>query len=157
MRRGKARSTVRVAVAVFTMLVASTALAADTAGQKIADGIMLYYSVVPAELVRGYAKGKPEAAMHGGAPSGTHAHHVQVALFDKDTLERITDADVTATVREIGLGITEKPLEPFTVANALTYGNYFDMPTKTIYHIDIKVRRPGSQEIVDVKFDFRHH
>ncbi len=157
MRRPKYRSTVRVTLAVIAMLIANTALAADTAGQKIVDGIMLYYSVVPAELIRGYAKGQPEAAMHGGAPSGSHAHHVLVALFDKDTLERITDANVTATVQEIGLGSTEKPLEPFTIANALTYGNYFDMPTKTTYHIDVKIRRPGSQEVVDAKFDIRHH
>ncbi len=157
MRQLNPKSMIRVVLVVFGVLAANTALAADTAGQKIVDGILLYYSVVPAELIRGYSKDNPEAAMHGGAPSGTHAHHVLVALFDRDSRERITDAVVTASVREIGLGATEKPLEPFTVADALTYGNYFDMPTKTIYHIDVKIRRPGLSEVVDAQFDYRHH
>ena len=95
--------------------------------------------------------------MHGGVPKGKHFHHIIVALFDSKSLERVTDAKVTATVGEIGLGRKSKPLEPFTIAGALTYGNYFKFLNTTTYTIDITVKRPGSTAPIKTRFEYRHH
>ena len=65
--------------------------------------------------------------MHGGIPRSRHAYHVMVALFDAQSLQQITDADVTALVAEVGFAEEQKQLEKLTVADAVTYGNYFEI------------------------------
>ena len=154
---GCLRYAISLAQAAIIVLVAGTAFAADAPGQKVVDGIQIYYAVTPAEIIRGYPKDAPEASMHGGMPVGRHYHHVMVALFESKSLDRITDAKVTARVREIGLSGVEKELEPIMIAGALTYGNYFKMPSLTIYKIDLAIRRPGFPHIVETSFEFRHH
>ena len=130
---------------------------ADThSGYLVDRGIAVYYAVIPAEMIRGHSKQHTEATMHGGVPGRPHVHHVMVALFDASSLERIIDADVTATVSEIGLAGTQRKLEPFTVADALTYGNYFDMRPRTDYRIRVDVRRPASKSAARVEFVFKH-
>lgn len=145
------------AQAAIFMSIASVSYASEPRGYKVVDGMALYFVVMPAEMIRTYPKGRPEAGMHGGVPSGKHIHHVMVALFDAKSFARITDAEVKATVSEIGLAGKTKALEPFTVAEALTYGNYFDMPSQTVYRIKIEVLRPGSRKSIVAKFEYTHH
>ncbi len=137
--------------------IAGTSFASEPRGYKVVDGTAIYFVVQPAEMIRTYPKGRPEAGMHGGVPSGKHIHHVMVALFDAKSFERITDASVKATVSEIGLAGKTKALEPFTIAKALTYGNYFEMPTQTVYRVKVEVRRPGSRKVIEAKFEYTHH
>lgn len=145
------------AVAAVLVLFSSTVFAADSSDYRVVDGLTVYYAVLPAEMIRGHPKGHAEAVMHGGVPAGKHVHHITIALFDGKSLERITDAQVTATVGEIGLAQTKRQLEPFTVADALTYGNYFEFSKLATYTIDIEVRRPGASRVVETRFEYRHH
>lgn len=129
----------------------------DTHSDVLVDrGVAVYYAVVPAEMIRGHLRQHPEATMHGGIPGRPHAHHVLIALFDAESFERITDAEVTATVSEIGLAGQTKRLEPFTVAEALTYGNYFEFRPRTHYRVRIDVKRPGAEGASRVEFEFKH-
>lgn len=151
------RSLACLAQAAILVSIAGASFASEPGGYKVVGGIGIYYAVLPAEMIRGHPKGHPEATMHGGVPSGKHVHHVMVALFEAKSLDRITDAEVKATVSEIGLSGKTKTLEPFTVAGALTYGNYFEMPSQTIYRIRVEVRRPGSPETIEALFEHTHH
>jgi hypothetical protein len=144
-------------IAAIVMFGTGAASAADTSDYKVVDGVLIYYAVLPAEMIRTYPKESPEARMHGGVPGGKHVHHIQVALFDSTSNERITDAQVTATINEVGLPGTELKLEPFMIAGSLTYGNYFEFSNLEIYTITIRLKRPASPDIVEVKFDYRHH
>jgi len=137
--------------------IAGVSFASEPGGYKVVDGTAIYFAVLPAEMIRGHPKGHPETTMHGGVPSGKHVHHVMVALFEAKSFDRITDAEVKATVSEIGLAGKTKNLEPFTVAEALTYGNYFEMPSQTIYRVKVAVRRPGSSETIEAMFEYTHH
>lgn len=129
---------------------------ADTnSGYLVDHGVAVYYAIIPAEIIRGHSKQHPEGTMHGGVPNDPHSHHVMVALF-ASSLERIVDARVTASVGEIGLTTEQKQLEPFTVAGALTYGNYFDIRPRTDYHIRIDVSVPGSKSKARVEFEYKH-
>lgn len=157
MKRNLLRKLACLAQVAILVSIAGVSIASQPGDYIIADGIGIYYAVLPAEMIRGHPKGHPEATMHGGVPSGKHVHHVMVALFEGKTLDRITDAEVKATVSEIGLSGETKNLEPFTVAGALTYGNYFEMPSQTIYRIRVEVRRPSSQKIVKTVFEYTHH
>jgi hypothetical protein len=134
-----------------------TSLASDNEGYKTVDDTIIYFAVLPAEIIRGHQKDHPEASMHGGVPGGSHVHHIMVALFEAKTFDRITDANVEATVTEIGMAGKTKTLEPFTVAEALTYGNYFEMPSQALYRVHVTVRRPGSNKTVETTFEYTHH
>lgn len=138
------------------LLIPARSMADTHSGYLVDRGIAVYYAIIPAEMIRGHSKQHPEATMHGGVPDRPHVHHVMVALFNASNLERIVDADVTATVGEIGLAGTQRKLEPFTVAGALTYGNYFDMRPRTDYRIRVDMRTPASKSAARVEFVFKH-
>ena len=80
----------------------SPAAAEQTPGLKSAGGLSVYIGVVPAEMVKGYAPERAENKMHRGAPQGPHDYHVMVAIFDRTTGARVSDATVSAQVSSIG-------------------------------------------------------
>jgi hypothetical protein len=57
---------------------------------------------------------------------------------------------------EIGSGSKKKKLEPMKIAGTITYGNYFDMPDKNIYHIKVHIHLPGIPHVIEAKFTHRH-
>ncbi|HEX9753370.1 MAG TPA: hypothetical protein VGA46_07990 [Methyloceanibacter sp.] len=144
------------AVAILALLVSGQSMADTHSGYLVDHGVAVYYAVIPAEMIRGHAKQHPEATMHGGPPNRPHVHHIMVALFDAASLERIVDAQVSATVGEVGLAGRQKKLEPFTVAGALTYGNYFDMQPNTNYRVAVDVKRLAGKDPARVEFEFKH-
>lgn len=156
MRRSYVRAAFGLAQAAVVMLFVGTALA-DHSGYNAADGLTIYYAVIPAEMLRTYAKGSPEATAHGSIPRGKHVHHLMVALFEGKSMERITDAQVTVRVRETGLGWTKRHLESMMLYDALTYCNFFTFSKLGRYTIKIEVRRPGSSAVVTTEFEYRHH
>lgn len=122
-----------------------------------AGGMTFYLGVVPAEIVQGHPPGHAERDMHKGPPSGASKYHVMVAIFDAKTGERVTDAEVRARVESVGLMQgQEKALEPMPIANAVTYGNFFDMSGRGTFRINLRVRRPGKDRPVEVRFEHVH-
>lgn len=152
---------VQAITAIVLFLGAAGVLAAgpdgNIGGSKTVDGVTIYLGVTPAAMLREeYAKQSPEREMHGGIPPGAHEHHVMIALFDASGGKRITDADVEATVHEVGLSGATKKLLPMTIAGMTTYGNFFAMPNDTIYRIELAIRRPGVDGVVHAEFDYEH-
>lgn len=145
--------------AAVTAVLASApgAEAADTSDYVVVGDVLIYFAVVPAELLRAFPKDSSESRMHGGVPKGKHSHHLMVALFDAKTNDRIGDAKVVARISEVGLAATALPLEPFTVQDALTYGNYFEFEKLALYEIGVSVTRPGQRQPVETTFRYRHH
>ena len=132
------------------------ATAADVTDRfQLVDGIAIYLGVMPAQIIQGYPREHLESRMHGGVLIKDHRDHVVVALFDDATGKRIENAQVMGSVMELGLGEQKKKLEAMKIADTITYGNYFDIPNKSIYHIKLSIRRPGKQA-VEVRFTHRH-
>ena len=130
--------------------------AAPDRNHRIANGVEIYLGVVSAESMRAhYPKGTPESAMHGGIPTGRDYYHVNVSLFDDKTRGAITDARVDASVREPVAGGNTKRLEPVTLNNTKSYGNYFRMSGKNPYTITLQIHRPGLSRPIEARFDFR--
>lgn len=136
------------------LLIASPAGAADY--YKTADGMAVYLGVLPAELVLGHSPEHPEKQMHGGVPRGKRQHHIVIALFDSRNGERITDADVSARVQELGLAPISKKLEPMTIDKTVSFGNYFALSAPGPYRIDVEIRRHGAPKPITVRFDYSH-
>lgn len=146
----------RFAVVVLLWLAAG-AHAGDTGSTRTVDGVTVAIGVVPASIVQQHPKEHPEGSMHRGVPVGGDYHHLMVALFESGAGgKRIIDAEVKATIEVLGRTQSEKKLEPMTVAGALTFGNFFDMPGSDPYRIVVKFRRPGASSFSEAKFEYRH-
>lgn len=136
-----------VAVALALVLAAGTAWASHYGKRMEADGLIVQSGMVPSNLLRAQAQGSGEGTMHGGIPDSPDFHHFMVALFDKETGQRIENAEVTATVGEVGLSGTTKPLEPMDLHNTVTYGNYFKMGGKGPYRVELSIQPSGGEEV----------
>jgi hypothetical protein len=130
------------------------ALAIDTGQTKTVDGLTIYIGAIPAEIVKGHPESHTETAMHDGAPSGPHEYHLVVALFDAKTGTRISDATMFARVSSLGLVGPRKALEPMKIEDTITYGNYFNLPDRGLYTIDLEIKRPTGR--ISVSFSYEH-
>jgi len=129
------------------------AFALDTGQTKRVGSLVVYLGAMPAEIVKGHPSTHPEARMHGGPPRGRHEYHLVVAIFDGASGARVEDAKLSARVSAIGLAGPKKALEPMQIAGTVTYGNYFDLPDKGPYTINLVIERPRGTVRVDFMYE----
>ena len=122
---------------------------------KVADGPAIYLGVVPAELIRGHPGEHPEARMHGSPQGGARSYHVMAAVFDQRTGARLEEASVKARVAELGFAGTEKALESMRIADTVTFGNFFDLRSNTLYRIQVEILRRGAATPVRAEFTYK--
>ena len=128
--------------------------ATEDAQSKTADGLTVYFGVMPAAIVKGLPAHASEPPMHGSAASGAHKYHMVVAVFDAATNSRISDATVIAKISGLGLSGPEQTLKAMKIADTITYGTYFDLPPD-LYTISLIVQRPKAQPAT-VNFTYDH-
>jgi cytochrome c5 len=116
------------------------------------NGIDVYLGVVPAEHIRAFPKGSPERTMHGGVPKGPGYFHVDVSLFDLKSHTPINDAQVTMQYEPLGLSSSTIKLEPMFSGEG-SYGNYVKPQTGVPYQITMHIKRPKTDQTVEVKFE----
>ena len=93
--------------------------------------------------------------MHGGVPTGSGYYHVNVSVFNATTKAPISDAKVEVRIAEPGLSTASTGLEPVTISNAPSYGNYVKLKRQTQYTVTVMVRRPDVAQPIEAKFDHR--
>jgi len=130
--------------------------AVPAANRKTVGKMEVYLGVLstaslPAESKKAAAGGP----LHGGVPSGAGYYHVNISLIDSETKGEITDAKVEATVEDILNRSETKKLELVAIGNRASYGNYFEMPGKDPYSIEVKILRPGAAAPVTTKFSYK--
>ena len=140
-----------VAASLLIVATAGPVCAADY--YKTAGNLAVYLGVMPAELVQGHPPEHPKGKMHGGLASNKRQNHVVVAVFDTKDGSRITNAEVSARVGQIGLAQMAKKLDPMTIANTTSFGNYFLMSGAGLYRIEIEIHRPNA-EAVEATFEY---
>ncbi|NMG30002.1 hypothetical protein GO615_13880 [Aromatoleum evansii] len=131
-----------------------TALAVETGLHQVVDGIDVYYGILPAKVASKHPATHEEKTMHGGVPTGKDDYHVLVALFDRKGA-RITDAQVKATVAELGMAGTRKKLEPMRIEDTVSFGNYFALYGEGPYRVTIEAQLPGTAKPVEAVFEYR--
>lgn len=146
------------ALALLTWALASSSLASGSGGglHKTANGLTVYLGVLPAAMIRGQHVDHPEEEMHGGIPRGRHNVHLLAALFDDATGERVDDVEIKARVTPLGLAGMSRDLEPMKIADTLTYGNYFSMPSAGTYRIVLTIMRPEQPRPLKLEFSYEH-
>lgn len=147
----------RILLPAIVLLLSTLQASAAELGQPVrADGMELFYGVMPAEIIRGHPNERRERQMHGGVPRGSGQHHLIVSLFDVKTGQRIENAQVSARVGELALTPQSKNLEPMQIAGTVTYGNFFTMTSPGPYRIEVDVRRHGDLKPAQAVFEYRH-
>ena len=129
---------------------------AESEGSRTVEGLNVYLGVLPAAMVRQQLKADTGKAPHGGPPPGAHVYHVTVAVFDAASGERRQDLNVRARVLSLGLSGPEKVMLPMTIAETVTYGNYFVLPPNDTYKVQVEIRQPGQAEPVRTDFVYEH-
>ncbi len=149
------RSVVSVALCAILATVAGQTRADHSEYHKVVGGVVIDFGVASRHVIEDQAN-THLGRMHGGVPAGRKYHHFMVALFDEQTGNRITDAEVTAKVREVGLAWQRKKLEPMEIAGAMTYGNYFYLPSNATYRMQLEIRRPGVARVIKTQLEYVH-
>ena len=138
---------------------AATAHAGVINAAQTVDSTIVYLGIVPAALTRNHPGDASGTLMHGGTSDRSiHNVHVMVALFDRATGRRITNAQVRARLLgERGRKWTVQ-LQPMTVNGALTFGGYTNLGTDEEPSVSIDVVRQfaGKPRRVTARFDYRH-
>ena len=138
---------------------AAPAGAAVRNGVQTVDSTIVYLGIVPAALTRNHPGDLKGTLMHGGTPDRSiHNVHVMVAVFDRATGSRITNARVRARfLGERGRKWSVR-LQPMTVNGALTYGGYTNLGTdeEPTVSIDVVRQFAGKPRTVTARFEYQH-
>jgi hypothetical protein len=122
----------------------------------VVEGVVIYLGVMPAEMLQQELAGYADPTMHDGAPPGGHLYHVMVALFEKATGRRISDAQVSLSVSDPFEPGAHLKLEPMAIGGTLAYGNYVDLPGTGPYRFTVFIRLQGMPETIEAKFNYQH-
>ncbi len=120
------------------------ALAKDNSFHEDSEHYRVYIGIVPASFL----EKKPslidqDKQLHGGIseqPSTTQ--HVMVTVFRKNNNTRVLNATAIAKVSRDKVfrgSMIEKPLEKMVTSGAVAYANFFDMPERGKYRIEVKI------------------
>lgn len=123
------------------------------ATHKLIEGIDVYLGVLAAEAMRTRHAGA-DSKTQRQIPSGKGYYYVSVVLRDGSTKAEIKDAQIEARVANLMNGETRK-LEVASINNAVSYGNYFQMPGKDPYTVTLQIRKAGAARAIEAKFDLR--
>ena len=132
-------------------------VASAVSGQDFAvvGGTTVYFGVVSGDVIRSHPKEYPQK-VYGVPPIGPAQYYVTVALFDTPSGQRIEDAVVKARVATTAGSGPEKTLQPITIANSRSYGNYFAMGGAGPYKVTVQVKRPGAPDAIQAQFEYTH-
>jgi len=145
-------------LAVLALLLALPAAYAEVLEQPLRkDGLMIYYGVLPANLVAPGDLTVADTHMTPGGARGAGTHHLVIAVFDEATGKRLANATVRARVQPLGGATQEKTLEPMQIAGSVTFGNFFRMDADMPYVIHLRIHRADSASPeVEVSVPYRH-
>lgn len=136
------------------------ALASDINWHAESESYQAYMGVVPVIML----KKQPylidrDVHLHGGLDKqDPAAQHIMVSVFRKSDNQRVLDATLIAKVKARKLlGGTEivKPLEKMLSGGAVTYGNYFTLPEKGEYKVEVDIYEPNKNGKETVSFIFK--
>ena len=142
------------AVLVAVGLLLAAAGAAETGRQQRVGDIDIFYGILPAQVAGKHEPSHEERTMHEGVPRGRDEYHLIVALYHKDGT-RITDAQVRATVAELGMAGASKTLEPMRIADTTSFGNYFALRGAGPYLITLEIQPSGANKPIEAVFEYR--
>lgn len=120
---------------------------------KVVGNTEIFFGITSAEAIRGAQK-KQTAPAIASVPEGSDYYHVNVSLRDRTTKVVVTNAQVEARVEDPAQRGESKPLEVLAINKGISYGAFFQLPTKGRYIITVKVQRPDAAQPGEVRFEY---
>ncbi len=143
-------------------LAVQPAFAKGDAFHEETKNYLVYLGVVPASLLeKAPSLVDQDKKLHGGlAEQSPTTQHVMVTVFRKDNNTRVLNATVIAKLgrsKLFGTNGGEKPLEKMITSNAVAYGNFFDMPERGEYRIEVNIYEPQKSGSETVRFEYEKY
>ena len=122
---------------------------------KTVGNAEVFFGITTAASIRAAQKTRSAISIANVPKSGDY-YHVNISLRDRRTNVLITDAQVEARVEDLAMRGETKALDIIAVNTGISYGGFFELPTKGRYGISVKIQRPDSQP-AEVKFEFNRN
>lgn len=139
--------------AVIAALASAAVLAQPAHAVRQTGGLALHYGLVPAEMVLAVPRPQAEREMHGAA--GRSGSHLVLAIFDAESGQRVSQAEVVTHITLVGGASTTKRLELMKINELASFGAFVPVGAPGIYKIRFEVRRPGVEGTASAEFEHR--
>ena len=123
---------------------------------KVIGSTEIFFGIASAVSIRAAQKkqGSPSIA---DTPEGANYYHVNVSLRDRISKVAVTNAQVDARVEDPALRGESKALDIMAINKGISYGGFFQLPTKGRYVITVKIRRPDAPQPAEARFEFNRN
>jgi len=140
---------------VMLLTLFSNAYASHPHQYQVVNGIAVYLTIMPAEMLRGHPKEHLESEMHSQSRiEGTNQHHIVVSLFNAKSGERLKDAAINVKVSGINFNGPVRQLELMIMSGIRSYGHFFNMPLAGAYQVELEIQTAETDEVVKVVFQY---
>ncbi len=123
---------------------------------KVIGDTEIFFGIASAESIRSAQKKQGTSAV-ADVPSGANYYHLNVSLRDWTSKATITNAQVEARVDDPALRGESKTLKVIAVNQGISYGGFFELPTKGRYLITMMIQRPDSPQPAEARFEFNRY
>jgi hypothetical protein len=111
----------------------------------------IFLGVVPAARIAA----APDLVPRGHpVKHGANQYHVELAVVDRRTGQRIEDAVVRVTATALGLNARRVTLHRMEMAGTVTYCNYFRLQPGDFYRFDLAISRVAWATPLEVSLDY---
>jgi cytochrome c5 len=121
---------------------------------KFVGDTEIFFGVASAESIRAARNTSGPPAIVD-VPDGRNKYHLNVTLRDRITKAIITDAQVDARVEDAAMRGESRSLDLIAINRSVSFGGFFEMPTKGPYRIALKIKRPGAPQPLEARFNYR--
>lgn len=137
------------------MIFMTSAQASHPQQYQVVNGIAIYLTIQPAEMLRGHPKEHPQSDMHPQTRvEGTNQHHIMVSLFNATSGERLQNAIINAKVSGVNYAGPSRRLELMVMGGTRSYGNFFSMPILGAYQVDLQIQQAGKSKVIKAMFQY---
>ena len=133
------------------------AVAAPVAQQgpyhKVIGNTEIFFGIASAESIRAAQRNRRMVSI-ADIPDGTDYYYVNVSLRDRASKVAVTNAQVEARVEDPARRGESKSLEIMAINTGISYGSFFQLPTKGRYVISLNIQRPDTPQPAEARFEF---
>ena len=111
----------------------------------------LFLGVVPAQRIAQY----PDLVPHDHPiVSGANRYHLELAVIDRRTGQRVDDAEVRVAANALGLNARNLELNRMEMAGAVTYCGYVRLQPGDFYRFDVAIEREAWSAPLEATLDY---
>ena len=120
---------------------------------KIIGNTEIFFGIASANSIRAAQKNRAVAVM-ADVPDGADYYYVSVSLRDRTSKALVTNAQVTARVEDPLQRGESKALDLMAMNQGISFGSFFELPTKGRYFVTVTVQRPDASQPAETRFEF---